>query len=98
MKHRTLSLVLLSALIGTASIAHAEGERHRGPHGEKMFEKIDTDGDGAISKAESMAFHEARFNEMDANKDGKVTKEEGKAHFEAKRAEWKAKRDAAPKQ
>ena len=98
MKQRTLSLVLLSALIGTAGIAHAEGGKPRGPHGDKMFEKIDTNGDGAISKAESQAFHEARFNEMDANSDGKVTKDEAKAHFEAKRAEWKEKRDAAPKQ
>lgn len=55
--------------------------------GGDMLQKIDTDGDGAISEKEFMAFHEARFKEMDNNSDGKITKEEG----EAARNEWREK-------
>lgn len=96
MKNRIVALALMGVVMGATGIAHAEMQHgQHGQHGAKMFEKIDTDKDGAISKAESQAFHEARFAEMDANKDGKVTKEEGKAHHEKKRAEWQAKRDAA---
>ena len=96
MKHTMISAAVLSVMMAASGVAHAEMQHgQHGQHGAKMFEKIDTDKDGAISKAESQAFHEARFAEMDANKDGKVTKEEGKAHHEKKRAEWQAKRDAA---
>ncbi len=56
-------------------------------HKGDMLKEIDADGDGAVSKAEFLAFHEKRFGEMDADKDGKISKEE----HEAKRAEWKAK-------
>jgi hypothetical protein len=52
-----------------------------------MMDKIDTDHDGSISKAEFMAVQEKRFAELDTNGDGKITKEEG----EAKRKEWHAK-------
>ena len=53
-------------------------ERSRARFGER-FKKLDTDGDGTVSKAEAekgaprMAEH---FAEIDANKDGKLTPEE----------------------
>lgn len=95
MKRNVLAVAILGTVIAASGAAYAKGPHGGGHHGDKMFEKIDTNKDGAISKAESQAFHDAKFTGMDANKDGKVTKEESKAHFEAKRAEWKAKRDAA---
>lgn len=93
-------LIATTALVfaGTAGIAvaghgHKDGEK-RHHHVEKMFEKIDTNGDGVITKEESQAFHEKKFTKMDADGDGNVTKEEVKAHHEAKRAEYKARQSA----
>ena len=49
----------------------------------KRIEKIDTDGDGLISKLEMMAAHRYRidkiFSSYDKNNDGKLSKEELKA-------------------
>ena len=64
---------------------HKRGEKMM----EKLFEKQDTDGDGAISKVEATAAADERFSKMDADADGKLTKEEIKAHHESMRAEWK---------
>ena len=89
-------LIATTALVfaGTASIAIAGDGHHDGKkrhhHMEKMFEKIDTNGDGVITKEESLAFHDKKFAKMDADSDGKVTKDEVKAYHEAKRAEYKA--------
>jgi Ca2+-binding EF-hand superfamily protein len=44
-----------------------------------MLKKIDTDGDGKVSKAEALAAAAARFDKADANKDGFLTVEEMKA-------------------
>jgi polyhydroxyalkanoate synthesis regulator phasin len=41
-----------------------------------MFKEADTNGDGALNKAEWQDHHAKKFDEMDANKDGKLTKEE----------------------
>lgn len=68
------------------------GKRHHGGH--MMMKKADTNGDGAVSKAEFVAAHLARFDASDANKDGTVTKEERRAAFEAKREQWKQQRAA----
>jgi hypothetical protein len=84
---KKLMMLTAAALVISAPAAFAEpdGKPH---HKGDMLEKIDTDKDGAVSKAEFLAFHEERFKEIDANGDGKISKEEG----EAKKAEWKAKR------
>ena len=70
-----------------------DGTKHGGKKGEHFFEKVDTDKDGKISEAESLALAKERFKSMDGNSDGFVTKEEATAHHEAKRAEWKKKRE-----
>lgn len=46
----------------------------------KMFEKVDTNGDGVISKTEMLSKAEERFAKMDTNGDGSVSKEEAKQH------------------
>ena len=82
-------LMIFSAAAALALVSPAlaqEGEKS--PHRGGMMEKMDSDSDGMVSKAEFMAFHEKRFAEMDANSDGKISKEE----IDAKKAEWKAKR------
>jgi len=89
MKTTTMYLIAVSGLILGAGFAHADGEKCDSPmHNQTsaslqqgiMFKTVDTNGDGAISKAEFDAYyakHNAtHFNEMDANKDGKISPQE----------------------
>lgn len=56
-----------------------EGAKEGGKHGKGgFFKMMDTNGDGAIDKAESAAANEKRFAKMDANGDGKITPDEMK--------------------
>lgn len=50
--------------------------RRGGGMGERMLGRIDTNGDGLISKAENRAATEARFTRMDANGDGTIGADE----------------------
>lgn len=50
--------------------------RRGGMMGEAMLQRIDTNGDGLISKAENRAAAEARFARMDANGDGTISADE----------------------
>lgn len=65
--------------------------RGGGGMGERMLARVDTNGDGLISKAENRAMVEARFARMDADKDGTVEAGEGrKGMGEGKRGgKWK---------
>jgi uncharacterized low-complexity protein len=76
------------------------GQPHHGDHksegkcgeGRCGMEKMDTDGDGRLSRAEFDAGHEGMaemFAMIDADSDGFITAEEAKAHHEAKAAEGK---------
>lgn len=51
----------------------------RGEHAGAFMKRMDTDGDGRISKAEALAAAAARFDAADANKDGFLTPDEMKA-------------------
>ena len=90
---RTLLLSMIAAGALAAPLAFAEDGKS-GDHGKKhhkghMMEKVDANGDGAISKDEFMARHEEMFNKMDADGDGSISKEEMKAGMEAKREKMK---------
>ena len=59
------------------------GHGGRGGHGGnwlfgliEMAQELDTDGDGAVSRAEFLAPHDARVQAMDADGDGQVTEQE----------------------
>jgi Ca2+-binding EF-hand superfamily protein len=73
-------LFLMAAVLG--SVAMTSGAVLADNHGDhkkgKMMERVDTDGDGMISKAEFMAKHESKFMEMDVNGDGSLSKDEMK--------------------
>jgi Ca2+-binding EF-hand superfamily protein len=80
---------------------HKQMEKQKGESGtdrreqgkkrfEEQFKKADTDGDGALSKAEvekSMPRMARDFDAIDANKDGKVTPDEIRSHMQARMAE-----------
>jgi len=53
----------------------ARGKHRHGGH----FKRMDTDGDGKVSRTEALSAAEAAFNRADANSDGFVTPEEMRA-------------------
>lgn len=73
------SIIFASSAIIATSSAWACEPMHKGSMGEKFFEEMDSNHDGAVSKKEFDAFHNKHFKELDANNDGKITKEEMQA-------------------
>ena len=68
---------------------HDHGDRGEGKCGEGRcgMEKMDTDGDGRLSRAEFDAVHAdkaGKFAEIDTDGDGFISTEEAKAHHEGK--------------
>lgn len=80
----------LPAFAQEAAPAAAPAEGGKPPvarkHGD-FIKKLDTNGDGAIDKAEFVADAEAKFTKLDADNDGKVTADEFKALRDKMRAE-----------
>lgn len=86
---KTLTFALVTGLAFGSSAAFAEG-MHRG-HGDRLWNKIDVNQDGKITREELNADVSAMFTSVDANKDGKVSQDELSQFFAAKREEMKAK-------
>lgn len=78
------ALVFLASPVYAEDIA-GEAGAHEGRKG-GMMQKIDTDGDGKVSKSEFIAVHEKKFSKIDADGDGYVGREEMKAHKQTMRA------------
>ncbi|WP_036302217.1 EF-hand domain-containing protein [Methylotenera sp. L2L1] len=80
----TQILLTSTLLFGLAQVAHAD--HHGGEAGKHGCQKADTNNDGAISRDEFMAKHQARaekmFSKLDANNDGKIDADERKAAHE----------------
>lgn len=58
-------------------------QAHQG-HGQKGFQRADTNGDGVISRDEALARSDKRFARLDTNGDGVITQEEMNAHHHGK--------------
>jgi Ca2+-binding EF-hand superfamily protein len=77
-----VALVSAVALGSGVALARSGGMGMNG-HGERGFSMIDTDKDGAISKAEFATGRDKMFLKLDANSDGSFTREEAGAGAEA---------------
>lgn len=75
-------------LLATAATAQTAAPPPPPPPGGGLV-RADANGDGVITRAETIAEAQARFDAMDTNKDGKVTPEERDAAREAMRAQWR---------
>ena len=96
MKNLMKSALLAATTFGLAATLSASAQEgpERPDRGERMVEKLDTNGDGNITKAEVDAHKAGRFAEADANGDGSVTAAELSAFAEAERAERRERRQA----
>ena len=57
----------------------AGGDAHMEQMIDMMFQDMDTNHDGKISKTEWMAFYDKQFRQLDKNGDGFITKDEVRA-------------------
>lgn len=65
------------ALAAVAATAWADdGMMRHGDFAGRMFDEMDANHDGVVTKKEFDAFHDKRFKELDANHDGKISREE----------------------
>lgn len=77
---KLLMSVTTVVVLGVSGSAFAEGtEVPNRPKRVGIFERMDSNKDGMISKPESTSFNEARFKEMDLNNDGSISRDEMKA-------------------
>lgn len=90
---KTLTKLSSTALVGGFVLALSTGAvlaKHHGmkgdmqQHGEKMFEMMDADNDGKVTREEMQAHRDARKAEADTNGDGKVSMEEFKVQARKK--------------
>lgn len=91
MKKIALTAALAAFLMATPAMANTHDKDGKRGHPLMM---MDTNKDGAISRAEFDAHSNDKFAKMDKNKDGTISKDEidaMKAEWKEKKAEWKAK-------
>ena len=86
---KTLTFTLVAGLALGSSAAFAEG-MHRG-HGEHLWNKLDANQDGKITREELDTDVSTLFAAVDADQDGKVTQDEAAQFFAAKHQEMKQK-------
>lgn len=79
--------VSLAAMPALASETARDGARGEARGAAMMFDRLDADGDGVITRAEIEAARLARAAEMDADGDGTITREEFVAWHAARAAE-----------
>lgn len=93
MNHKIKSTIFAAALIVVSSaLVSAANAAPRADELKAKMQKIDTDGDGKFSRAETAKYKGIAkdFDKIDTNKDGYLTRDEMKAQ-RAKRAETKLK-------
>ena len=84
-----LTLAVSVGLASTVALAQVAGQVAPQAGQRNMMSRMDTDGDGFISKDEAAKYPRlaANFDQIDTNKDGKLSKDELAAWHKAKMAE-----------
>lgn len=82
---KTLALASILALCAAPALAN---EEHMKQKAEWYFGKMDTNGDGSVSRLEHGAFAEDRFAAADSNRDGAVSKDELLAQKKQEKEEY----------
>ncbi len=80
-------IILSTAILALSSgyVMAEDGGPQGGPQGDgpkkgkMMQQKLDTNGDGVVSKSEFLAHAEERFSKIDKDGSGDISKEEGRA-------------------
>ena len=72
--------IILGLALLVSVVACGHGPRH---HMDHMWQEMDANNDGAISREEFAKANDMKFTEADTNKDGKVTTEERDAFFKS---------------
>lgn len=80
-----LALLATGVLAAGTLVAAPQDDDHKGHRMAAMMEKVDTNQDGNISRAEHDAMRTTHLAELDGNNDGFVTFAEHKAAMEARK-------------
>lgn len=78
------ALPLVASLIATLAVLSGVPDANAGQRNGKMFELMDSNGDGVLSAAEAEAAALKRFEKMDENQDGVITKADISAMAQAR--------------
>lgn len=89
---KTLVAVGMSVALLSVAACHGGKGHHRPPHPDKLFEKMDSNSDGKVTKSEFSTISDEKFSKMDIDGDGVITKEEAKKHFKLMKKKHKHKR------
>lgn len=64
------------AAVAMPAMAQTGSAAQRGDFAERMFNRMDVNGDGIVTRKEFTDYSNKRFDELDTNHDGKITREE----------------------
>ena len=82
-----LAAVMAASVAVPAMAAQQKKGHHGGPRIERMIERFDANGNGAIEREEISAHRAAMFNSVDADQSGTLNKDELAALAEIRRSE-----------
>lgn len=88
MKSGILAVAAIGLVVLPVAVSAQGMDGAMGPGGMMPdFETLDSDGDGALTKAEISAFRQAHVAGADADKDGRIDQDELVAHMSARMAD-----------
>lgn len=87
---RLTTQIWLAVAACAVCAAAGAAEPWNGPQPDRIFQKLDLDGDGVVDKSELDAARRAAFERADADHDGYITEDEGQSLLQQLRAQGAA--------